>query len=470
MADSELLSEKRAALAEARRVQAIAREKDERFERGRPWVDGVQVGFLDLAYLQSREFPADFFPTTATRQGLYDAVQDLLAFAGVDLFLINVAQQLQDAPALAGPGRSDALNRVLALSRQDSYRHVADGFRRFVTTEFANLAPRIIEVFMMNGLSPGDGHTAAVVQLGNDPVWERLAELDRQPDAQITAAAAGFSEGIMTGLDSAGRLGARDGRPWVVFARALCEYRDGPGRWAQIEEAADALTRLWIEVAGLDESADGDAAWLDYSDNLLIADGGLIPALPGYSIGGLEAQIQLIEDNGGALPMRPSRSEFITQRKTGSKRKREIAVPNDLLAGPSPLLIRTDFSSDVLWREILEAALAERTFINGDTATVRADLMPVDDERFDALTMQELLDLPWPEGETAEGAGYFFVVDDETIEDPERPILAVSLGDRGESFRLTPEAMALTEANLSIGNLSFSDYLDSAQDGIVREA
>ena len=96
------------------------------------------------------------------------------------------------------------------------------------------------------------------------------------------------------------------------------------------------------------------------------------------------------------------------------------------------------------------------------------DVQVVDNPMFDRLTTEQLLELPWPDPEDEEGPTYFFVVDRHTLEHPEHPVLALSLYlDKGETFRVIPEAIAMVEMNLSIANLSFSDYGQEG-DGIER--
>ena len=51
-----------------------------------------------------------------------------------------------------------------------------------------------------------------------------------------------------------------------------------------------------------------------------------------------------------------------------------------------------------------------------------------------------------------------------TMNHPDRPLLAVSFFlNHGEHFRVADKAMMMTEANLSIANLSSYDYIHSAE-------
>lgn len=126
------------------------------------------------------------------------------------------------------------------------------------------------------------------------------------------------------------------------------------------------------------------------------------------------------------------------------------------------ILVRTDFTDDAAWRALLQDAQAVH-------ADAQAVLTPVDDREFDGWTVDMLLDLDVD-------SGYLFAADARTFADPERPILVLNT-DQAEdddpeeptSFRVIPEQLASVENNLSIANLSFIDYVESADtDGVFR--
>ncbi|WP_371832763.1 MULTISPECIES: DUF6924 domain-containing protein [Nocardiaceae] len=126
------------------------------------------------------------------------------------------------------------------------------------------------------------------------------------------------------------------------------------------------------------------------------------------------------------------------------------------------ILVRTDFTDDAAWRALLQDAQAVH-------ADAQAVLTPVDDREFDGWTVDMLLDLDVD-------SGYLFVADARTFADPEGPILVLNTdqaedGDPEEptSFRVIPEQLASVENNLSIANLGFIDYVESADaDGVFR--
>lgn len=141
-------------------------------------------------------------------------------------------------------------------------------------------------------------------------------------------------------------------------------------------------------------------------------------------------------------------------------------------ADTSPL-IRTDFTDDDAWRAIKEQVSAPLV-VNNQGSEYTAGVEFVDDRRYDGLTPGRLFSLV---GEPP--PYYVYIADRETMTDPEHPILAVDTGPtvdndtnfrRGDTFRLIPAAMATVEANLSIANVDFVDYVDSASpDGVYRE-
>jgi len=132
------------------------------------------------------------------------------------------------------------------------------------------------------------------------------------------------------------------------------------------------------------------------------------------------------------------------------------------------LLIRTDFGDDDAWREIALAAMAPVP--QGDDTEFAAYLTCIDSRENDGLTVEGLLEAlgdPPPY--------YAFLVDAETMKNPEKPIVCVYTGPdeperpRGRTFRVIPSQMHSVENNLSIANLDFEDFADSAdEDGIYR--
>lgn len=96
----------------------------------------------------------------------------------------------------------------------------------------------------------------------------------------------------------------------------------------------------------------------------------------------------------------------------------------------------------------------------------RADILPVDDRRFDGLTVERLLEVVPNDQEPF----YVFLVDGETLTHPDHPVLVVNLFEpRGRSFRVVPSELWSVQANLALANMDWEDFtvaLDT--DGVFR--
>ena len=135
--------------------------------------------------------------------------------------------------------------------------------------------------------------------------------------------------------------------------------------------------------------------------------------------------------------------------------------------GDVSLLIRTDFSDDGAWRELVTSATAP---VSGDGTECYASLTCIDNERYNGLTIEDLLasigDSP---------IYYVFLADHRTITDSESPIVVVDTGPeetghrRGQSFRVIPSEIASIENNLAIANMDFEDFSENTDDdGVFR--
>ncbi|GAB04767.1 hypothetical protein GOAMR_21_00175 [Gordonia amarae NBRC 15530] len=131
------------------------------------------------------------------------------------------------------------------------------------------------------------------------------------------------------------------------------------------------------------------------------------------------------------------------------------------------LLIRTDFTDDQRWREVALAATA--SVDSGDEFPFQANLTCIDNPDNAGLTPEQLRarigdDPP----------SFAFLADTVTMTDPEMPIIALDCGDPeydepGRTFRIIPSEMWGIENNLSIANMDFRDFADSAaDDGVFR--
>ena len=131
-----------------------------------------------------------------------------------------------------------------------------------------------------------------------------------------------------------------------------------------------------------------------------------------------------------------------------------------LVRPSSSPLVRTDFSDDQAW-----AAVA--TALSTPSAEgFLAGLDVVDDPAFAGAAPADLL--------AAVPAGVWvsvlFVVDTQTLTDPEQPVLAVRGGrEPGDSFRVVPGEVWSVENNLSLANMDWADFAGAlGADGVYR--
>lgn len=115
------------------------------------------------------------------------------------------------------------------------------------------------------------------------------------------------------------------------------------------------------------------------------------------------------------------------------------------------LVVRTDFSDDEAWDRICHE-------VETPVGKFRARVSFVDDRAFEGLTPDEVLTL-------AQNSGYrtfLFVVDGESLRNPEHTILVLDLMDEaGRTFRVIPSEMWAVENNLSLCNMDFFEFADN---------
>ena len=121
-------------------------------------------------------------------------------------------------------------------------------------------------------------------------------------------------------------------------------------------------------------------------------------------------------------------------------------------------VLRTDFSDDAAWASVCAAIQAPAMF--------RATVDFIDDPDYQGVTPEQLPALI-PHGSRH---SFIFVVDRVALADPEHPIVVVDLDlEPGRSFRVIPSEMWGIENNLSIANMDFEEFADSADpDGVFR--
>jgi len=153
------------------------------------------------------------------------------------------------------------------------------------------------------------------------------------------------------------------------------------------------------------------------------------------------------------------------------------ALVAQLLAdGPIPL-IRTDFSSDDAWQSVVDEV--SKADIVGDGDAYEPNIAAISDPGFASAT-SEVLAGAWPR----DHHGYVMLADERSMrEAPDGGELTVEFIDLsateedeaefgwvyGRTFRSVAREVAGIEANLSIANMDFSDFADSADDyGVFR--
>ncbi len=122
-------------------------------------------------------------------------------------------------------------------------------------------------------------------------------------------------------------------------------------------------------------------------------------------------------------------------------------------------LIRTDFSSDVTWRRVVNAASA--TSPDG----FRANLHIVDDPSFadaDPVSVAKAAD--------ADSDHVLLIIaDTNTMIETEMPLLCVDPIPPGGQFRVVPEQLWGVENNVSLANMDFAEFATAVDtDGVFR--
>ncbi|TQL01524.1 hypothetical protein [Cellulomonas sp. SLBN-39] len=128
------------------------------------------------------------------------------------------------------------------------------------------------------------------------------------------------------------------------------------------------------------------------------------------------------------------------------------------------LLLRTDYSDDAAWRAVV-AAVSE-SYDDGDTERLGPLMQPVESPELDGLTPRDLVELPRDGYMSCLG-----VADAQSMRD--LTIVLVDLNPYneqvGRTFRVVPEQIEPILVNLSIGNMDFFEFADSAgPDGVFR--
>ena len=132
----------------------------------------------------------------------------------------------------------------------------------------------------------------------------------------------------------------------------------------------------------------------------------------------------------------------------------------ELPATQGSLVLRTDFSDSLAWEQI-SVAIQQPQTEHGFQARVEC----ISDPAFTGLTPENVVSLS-----TGPYRAFVFLVDSETISNPEHPVLVVDLNrEPGRRFRVIPSEMWGVENNLSLANMDFEEFAAAAdEDGVFR--
>jgi hypothetical protein len=127
-------------------------------------------------------------------------------------------------------------------------------------------------------------------------------------------------------------------------------------------------------------------------------------------------------------------------------------------------VIRTDFSDQDAWEAARAAILAPAAYAKLLTAHVEF----VDDPGYADKTPTQVLDLITDE--FTDSHPCLFIVDQTTLSSVEWPVLVMDLWDqKGRMFRTVADELFSIESNLSVSNMSFSEFADAADaSGVFR--
>ena len=123
------------------------------------------------------------------------------------------------------------------------------------------------------------------------------------------------------------------------------------------------------------------------------------------------------------------------------------------------LVLRTDFSNSTAWVAICAA-------IRQPDGEFQAYVEFLSDPEYDSASVEQVLSVI-PKDYSHD---FLFIVDQVALTHPEQAVLVLDLDfERGRTFRAIPSAMSVIENNLSIANMDFEEFANSADsDGVFR--
>ena len=125
----------------------------------------------------------------------------------------------------------------------------------------------------------------------------------------------------------------------------------------------------------------------------------------------------------------------------------------------APIVVRTDFSNDEAWAEVVDQARTE--IVEG----LDADFSFINDRDFEGMTAAQLLAIhPVP---TDLDSPIFAIADSVTAKSENRSLLVVDLyREHSDELRTVPGELGMIEANLSISNVDWEEFVANSEDGV----
>ncbi|WP_407666879.1 DUF6924 domain-containing protein [Nakamurella alba] len=133
-------------------------------------------------------------------------------------------------------------------------------------------------------------------------------------------------------------------------------------------------------------------------------------------------------------------------------------------------LVRTSFDTgtDAAFDAVCAESLAPRSADGDDPTPSVAGIECVDDPANEGMTAADLV-----RGAEESFSTFVVIADRITLTDPSHPVLVVDLAEEpGRAFRAAPAMLWDLDANLSIGNMWFSEFADAADaspGGVLRD-
>jgi Domain of unknown function (DUF6924) len=130
-------------------------------------------------------------------------------------------------------------------------------------------------------------------------------------------------------------------------------------------------------------------------------------------------------------------------------------------------VLRTDFSNDAEW-DRLKAELMAPADDGSDYEPALEFVERRDLSGLDASALENETPRGYP---TSYEFPFLIVVDDVAVNTPDHPVLLIDLSEEETtpSFRALPREIAAIEANLSLANMDFFEFRDSADEtGVFR--